>query len=65
MLRPSQRFTKIRFQCPMCKHEEETVLDQGGHRKCRMCGNEAMLRLHFEGGYNRSRDARGDKPAQT
>jgi hypothetical protein len=56
----------------MCGHEEEVLLDQGGHKKCRLCGNEAMRRLNFGGGYNhtgqahgRGIDRRGDKAAQT
>ena len=61
--RPSQRLTKVRFLCPMCGHEEETLLDQGGHKKCRLCGNEAMRRMRFSGGHNT--DRRGDKPPQT
>jgi len=47
----------------MCDHEEEYLLDQGGHKKCRLCGNEAMRRMHFKDGHNR--DRRGNKPPQT
>jgi hypothetical protein len=61
--RPSTYLSKVRYRCPMCGHEEEEILPTWGHKKCRLCGNEAMRRLHFEGGKNR--DARGDKISQT